>query len=88
MAACLVQIRTGFAAEWNQLGFSVESGAGEWTLRVEDTASHCILYAAQRAAASAARIAAAEYAIFRVLGPAGTVTPERLADTLPWRQYC
>jgi len=83
----LFQIRRGYRAQWNDLAFSVETESGDWTLRVQNTAKRETLYTAHRGQARAAQIAAAEYAIFRALGPASTMTPERLATQLSWQEY-
>jgi hypothetical protein len=86
-SAPLIQIRSVYRTEWENLAFSIESGSCQWTLRVEDSKSHHLLYTAQRGGAAAARVAAAEYGIFSVLGAASQVTPEGLASTLPWRRH-
>jgi hypothetical protein len=82
----LVQIRSVYRTEWQNLAFSVESGCGEWTLRVEDTSSHRLLYTARRGCASAAQVAAADYGISHTLGFSAPLSPARLAADLPWRQ--
>uniref|UniRef100_Q024Z4 Uncharacterized protein n=1 Tax=Solibacter usitatus (strain Ellin6076) TaxID=234267 RepID=Q024Z4_SOLUE len=88
MTACipLVQIRSMYRTEWQDLAFSVESGSDECTLRVEEIVTHRLLYTARRGRVAAAQAAAAEFGIFRVLGPASGVSPEVLASTLAWRR--
>ena len=83
----LIQIRRGFRAEWKDMAFVIEGVTSQWTLRVEDLARRT-LYTAERGAVGAARVAAAEYGIFRALGPASPVTPEHLAAELSWRASC
>jgi hypothetical protein len=83
----LVQIRSIYSTEWQNLAFSVESGSDECTLRVEESGTHRVLYTARRARVAAAQAAAAEFGIFRVLGPSSGVSPERLASTLAWRRH-
>jgi len=55
-------------------------------LRVLDSAKR-ELYAAHRVGPQAAQVAAAEYAIFRVLGPASALNAGRLAAELDWQAY-
>lgn len=81
----LLQIRRGYRTRWNNLAFSVESDSSQWTLRVQDSSQ--TLYTAQRGGARAAQVAAAEFAIFRVLGPASPLRPDRLAQELKWQEY-
>lgn len=85
--AQLLQIRRGFRARWSGLAFSVESDSSQWTLRVQDCGSNQTLYVAHRGGAGAAQVAAAEFAIFRVLGPASPLSPSRLARELKWQEY-
>jgi hypothetical protein len=88
MTTCtpLIQIRSVFRAEWESLAFSVESGSDEWTLRVEESTTHRVLYTARRAAAAAAKVAAAEYGISLVQGFASRITPQNLARDLSWQR--
>ena len=83
----LLQIRRGYRTRWNGLSFSVENGSGEWTLRVQDSGGNRTLYLAHRGGAKAAQEAAAEFGIFRVLGPGSPVRPDRLAQELNWQEY-
>ena len=84
--APLFQIRRGYRARWSNLAFSVETGSGDWTLRVQDAANET-LYTAHRGGSRAAQVAAAEFAIFRVLGPQSRVSPDRLAQELTWQSF-
>lgn len=85
-SASLLQIRQGYRARWNDLVCVVEADSGQWTLRVMDAAAHT-LYHARRAGRNAAQAAAAEFAIFRALGPSTRLSPERLAHEWKWQQY-
>ena len=85
-SAALCQIRQGFRANWQDLCFSVECGAQAWTAQVEDT-SGTNLYTAQRSGPAAARLAAMEFAIFRVLGTGSTETPQKLSQQMKWAAY-
>jgi len=85
--APLFQIRRGFRARWSDLAFSVETDSGDWILRVQDFAKQQTLYTAHRGGAHAAQIAAAEFAIFLVLGAQSRMSPERLANELNWQSY-
>jgi hypothetical protein len=84
--APLFQIQRGFQASWNGLAFLVETDASGWALRILDSARR-ELYTAHRVGTQAAQIAAAEYAIFRVLGPASALDAGRLANELNWQAY-
>jgi hypothetical protein len=84
--APLLQIRSGYRARWNDLAFTVESDSSGWALRIRDAANR-ELYAAHRVGPQAAKVAAAEYAIFRVLGPASGTNADRLASELNWQAY-
>ena len=83
----LFQIRHGYRARWNDLAFSVETDSSDWTLRVQDARETETLYTAHRGAAHAAQVAAADFAIFRVLGPQSRLSPDRLANELNWQSY-
>ena len=84
--APLFQIRQGYQARWNGLAFTVESDSSGWALRILDS-SRRELYTAHRIGPQAAQVAAAEYAIFRVLGPASAMNADRLAKELNWQAY-
>jgi hypothetical protein len=84
--APLLQIRRGYRARWNDLALLVESDSDQWTLRVEDSGHTRTLYIAHRGGASAAQVAAAEFAIFRVLGPGSSISPAGLARELKWQE--
>jgi hypothetical protein len=86
-ATPLLQIRRGYRTQWNNLSFSVEAGSNQWTLRVQDAARRETLYAAYRGGARAAQVAAAEFAIFRVLGHESQVSPDCLANELKWQEF-
>ena len=58
----LVQIRQGFRARWNDLTFLVESEDRQWTLRVEKSSNHHLLYTAGRCNRPAAEAAGLEFA--------------------------
>lgn len=83
----LFQIRHGYRARWGNLAFSVESDSGNWTLRIQDPSKNQTLYTAHRGQARAAQLAAAEFAIFLVLGAQSTFSPDRLARDLSWQEY-
>jgi hypothetical protein len=85
-SAPLFQIRRGYQARWNDLAFRVENDSRGWAVHILDSAKR-ELYAAHRAGHQAAQVAAAEYAIFRVLGPASAVNADRLAKELNWQAY-
>ncbi|MEI9971912.1 MAG: hypothetical protein WDO73_07540 [Ignavibacteriota bacterium] len=84
--APLFQIRRGYRVRWNDLAISVETDSNGWSLRIQDAAKHD-LYLAHRMGRQAAQVAAAEYAIFRTLGPASLVTADHLVKELNWQAY-
>jgi len=83
----LVQIREGYRTRWNDLTFTAEADSSQWTLRVQDSRQTETFYTAYRGGLRAAQTAAAEYAIFRVLGAENRVSPARLAQELTWQPY-
>jgi hypothetical protein len=85
--APLFQIRRGFLARWNGLALTVETDSGGWALHIQDSAKTETLYSAHRVGPRAAQLAAAEFAIFRVLGPASAMNADRLVKELNWQAY-
>ena len=86
-AGTLVQIRTGYRARWNDLTLSVEAGASQCAITVQGPRKAETLYTAYRSGMHAARVAAAEFAIFRQLGFESRLTPDRLEQELSWEPY-
>lgn len=86
-ATPLLQIRHGYRAQWNSLAFSVEADSDQWTLRVRDAARSDTLYTAHRGGVGAAQAAAAEFAVFQVLGRESRLSPDSLARELKWQEY-
>ena len=85
-APALIQIRRGYRARWQGLDLSVEVDTGQWTVRVQDVTRSRTLHTAHRSSAAAARIAAAEFAMF-VAGTSGWEMPEALAKSFEWHEY-
>ena len=85
--AQLFQIRRGYQAHWNDLAFTVETDSSGWALHIQDSVKRETLYSAHRMGSQAAQVAAAEYAICRVLGPASALNADRLAKELNWQAY-
>ena len=83
----LLQIRKGYAASWAGLEISIEAESQDWALEVRDASTRRTLYTARRSNAQAARIAALEFAVFRVFGGTAATSPERLARELSWREF-
>lgn len=86
-APTLVQIRRGYRARWQDLDLSVEVDIDQWTVRVQDVTRSRTMHTAHRSSADAARIAAVEFALFRVSGEIGWERPETLAKTFEWHEY-
>jgi hypothetical protein len=85
--ATLVRIREGYRTRWNDLVFTAEMDSDHWTLRIQDSRLTETFYTARRSGLRAAQTAAAEYAIFRVLGTESRISPNRLAQELTWQPY-
>jgi hypothetical protein len=84
--APIFEIRRGYQARWNGLAFTVETDSNGWALHVQDSTRR-ELYTAHRIGPQAAQVAAAEYAIVRVLGPASALSADCLAKELNWQAY-
>lgn len=85
-APALIQIRRGYRARWQDLDLSVEVDTDQWTVRVQDVTRSRTIHTAHRSSAAAARVAAAEFAMF-VAGTNGWEKPETLAKSLEWHEY-
>ncbi|PWU03303.1 MAG: hypothetical protein C5B51_19150 [Terriglobia bacterium] len=83
----LFQIRRGYRANWNDLRFSVELDAEQWTLRVQGCSEERVLYSGRRGSLGAAKTAAAEFALFRQGGIGYCQSPEALAGRIEWKEY-
>ena len=86
-APSLIQIRRGYRARWQDLDLSVEVESDQCTVRVQDVTRSRTMHTAHRSSAAAARIAAAEFAVFCASGTAGWERPETLAKALEWHEY-
>jgi hypothetical protein len=89
-APSLIQIKRGYRARWQGLDLSIEVDSDQWTVRVQDAQRTRTIHTAHRGTASAARVAATEFAVFRCADQAGRQapeTPERLAKSLDWQEY-
>jgi len=85
--AQLFQIHRGYQACWNGMSFAVETDSRGWALRIQDSTKKETLYTAHRVGPQAAQFAAAEYAIFHVLGPGSALNADRLVKELNWQAY-
>lgn len=83
--APLFQIQQSFGDRWNGLALSVQMDFGQWMCNVRDEASNQTIYTAYRGGANAAKLAAAEFAILKVLGFESAMSPGSLAQSLQWR---
>jgi len=86
-APALVQIKRGYRTRWQNLDLSVEVDTDQWTVRVQDSTRSHTMHTAHRSSATAARLAAAEFALFGVPGSTNWERPEDLAKTLEWHEY-
>jgi hypothetical protein len=85
--APLIQIRRGYATAYCDLRLSVETDAGGWKAQVRDGHRGPTLYSAQRCSLSAAKVAAAEFAVFSTAGVTSSTSPEATAKFLRWNEY-
>ena len=83
----LFHIERRHRAEWNGLALTVQMDSAQWALSVLDEVRNKILYTAYRGGESAARAAAAEFAITHVLGFASPMNPHQLASKLKWQEH-
>lgn len=83
-AGLLIQIRHGYAADSNGVQLLIESDAEGWRAEVRD-ANGRLLHSAHRCSVAAAKVAAAEFAVFET--GSGSGSPEGLARQLSWNKY-
>jgi hypothetical protein len=84
-APLLIHIRRGYVTACHDLQLAVETGGDGWIAQVRDSHDGRTLYNAQRCSLDAAKVAGAEYAMFRA--GQGRQTPEQLARELSWQEY-
>ena len=82
--APLIQIHRVYITVCDGLRLSVETHPEGWQAQVRDRSNGRTLYSAHRCSLRAAKVAAAEYAVFGAVGAAGQKTPEAMAQDLPW----
>jgi hypothetical protein len=64
---------------------SVQTEADGWIALVQDSEAGPGLYSASRCSLTAAKVAATEFAMFR-MGGATRTNPEAMAQQLPWKE--
>jgi hypothetical protein len=82
----LIHIRRGYVTACHDLQLAVENAGDGWTAEVRDPHDGRTLYNARRCSLEAAKVATAEFAMFRVTVQARQ-TPEALARELRWKEY-
>jgi len=83
----LIQIQRGYRTACCDLRLSVETDAKGWNAQVRDGSDGRTVYSAHRCSLGAAKIAATEFAVFRLAGAAWRKSPEALAQHLRWNEY-
>ena len=83
--APLFQIQQSYGTRWNGLALSVQTDFSQWMFNVRDEARNQTIYTAYRGSASAAKLAAAEFAILKVFGFESPMNPGSLAQSLQWQ---
>ena len=86
--APLYQIQQSYGAHWNGLALSIQTDLIQWKFSVRDEAHNQTIYSAFRGSASAAKVAAADFAILKVFGFESALSPGSLAQSLEWLPRC
>src|SRR5260370_41305917 len=74
----------GFWLEYEHLRFAVRPHEGHWQAFVFDRKASLVLYRAERNTTHGAKVAALEFALFHLLGPASDRAPEETTDRQAW----
>jgi len=82
----LIHISRGYVTTCQDLRLTVETGGDGWSAEVRDVRNGGTLYNARRCSLDAAKVALAEFAMFRAPAFPGQ-TPEKLARELSWTEY-
>jgi hypothetical protein len=61
--------------------------AAGWKAQVRDRNDGRMVYSTSRCSLGAAKIAAAEFAVFRMAGAADRTSPETMAQHLSWNEH-
>lgn len=85
-AADLIQIRRAYRASCFDLEMTVEGDADGWTARVHSQGASAPLHSVRRRSLEAAKLAAAEFAVFRMTGAMAAETVATMAEHLPWAE--
>ena len=83
----LVQIRRGYTTACHDLRLSVETDAEGWRAVVRTGEDSRTMYSARRCSLGAAKVAAAEFAMFQMGGAQPWMSPEAAARQLRWNEY-
>src|SRR5260370_38451870 len=75
----------GFWLDYEHLRLAVQSHEGHWQAFVFDGKASLVLYRAERNTTHGAKVAAVEFALFHLLGPAHGQDPEDVTERLGWR---
>src|SRR5260370_36902935 len=76
----------GFWLEYEHLRFAVRPHEGYWQAFVFDRKASLVLYRAERNTTHGAKVAALEFALFHLLGPAHDRNPEEITERLRARR--
>jgi hypothetical protein len=76
----------GFWLDYEHLRFAVQSHEGHWQAFVFDRKVSLVLYRAERNTTHGAKVAALEFALFHLLGPAHGQDLEEITERVAWRR--
>jgi len=76
----------GFWHDYEHLRLAVRLHEGHWQAFVFDRKASLVLYRAERNTTHGAKVAAVEFALFHLLGPAHGKDPEEITERLAWRR--
>jgi hypothetical protein len=76
----------GFWLDYEHLRLAVQSHEGHWQAFVFDRKASLVLYRVERNTTHGAKVAAVEFALFHLLGPAHGQDPEEITERVAWRR--
>ncbi len=85
-AASFIQIRRAYRASCFDIHMTVEGDSDGWTAQVHRQGASAPLHSARRCSLEAAKLAAAEFVVFRMTGAMAPETVATVAEHLPWAE--
>ena len=81
-----MSVGKGFWLDYEHLRLTVERHESHWQAFVFDRKASLVLYRAERNTTHGAKVAAVEFSLFHLLGPAHGQDPEDITERLGWRR--